>query len=110
MLDGLWIVEFRTNLGLLGQGIAVLSGTRVFGGDSSFYYKGSYTEHEGTMSAEIDVVRYSATLKSVFGNVDNFHLTVSGKLETETEMQLVGHLAENPNMKVTVKGLKKAEM
>jgi len=110
MFDGLWTVKFQTNLGLLGQGVVVLVGTRVLGGDTSFYYDGYLKGSGELIEGEITVIRFAQTLTSVFGNLEKFRLVLSGKVEEGKRISLKGHLFENPNMKITVTGEKKAEI
>ena len=42
MIEALWSVDFSTNLGMHGFGIAVFETKRILGGDSGMIYVGSY--------------------------------------------------------------------
>ena len=110
MNDGLWSVKFQTNLGLFGQGVVVVVGSRVLGGDSSFYYEGHLKVSADLMEGEITVIRFAQTLTSVFGNLEKFKLVLSGKIEEGKRMLMTGYLAENPSMKLTVTGEKRANL
>jgi len=43
MLLGIYSVEFQSNLGAFGLGIAVFDNGKINGGDLSHLYKGSYS-------------------------------------------------------------------
>ncbi len=100
MLEALWSVEFGSNLNTIGAGIAVFETGRVLGGDSAFMYVGSYEVKNGTVTANLEITKYSTTgnMQSIFGPLSKFHLEVSGKVD-EKKMTLTGHVKENPSLK-----------
>jgi hypothetical protein len=44
-MNGLWTVEFGSNTGISGGGVAVLRDGAILGGDSTHYYVGEYELH-----------------------------------------------------------------
>ncbi len=54
-LDALWTVEFATNHGDFGTGVAVLVEGRIYGGDSHHCYDGEYEFSAGEVSASVRV-------------------------------------------------------
>ncbi len=51
----------------MGAGVITLVGGQLFGGDSAFLYKGTYTERGNTLTAQVQVNRYAAGMGSVMG-------------------------------------------
>lgn len=57
-IEGLWVVQFRSNSMDMGTGVAVFVDGKIHGGDASYYYTGEYSENENKMNAELLVERY----------------------------------------------------
>jgi len=109
-LEGLWTVSFQSNFQTFGTGVVVFMGEgRILGGDSSYYYDGNLKERDNQAEANIKVVRFNKTGMAIFGNLDSFNLKVSGKI-TAPNMEMHGHMVEQPNMKITIKGKKIANV
>jgi len=58
-MEGFWTVQFQGVQGM-GAGVITLVGGQLFGGDSSFLYKGTYAEQGNTLTAQVQVNRYAA--------------------------------------------------
>ena len=71
---GLYLARFRTPLDD-ASGIIVVTGDRVQGGDSGMYYTGEITGEDNN----INVRQHDATRQSVFGDVDDFTLVLTGR-------------------------------
>jgi hypothetical protein len=110
MLEALWSVEFKSSFGLHGHGIAVFETGRVFGGDSTMMYTGSYGVQNGTISADIKVEKYASApgMVSVVG-FDKFNLKVTGA-PNEKERVLCGLVVEDPARKITIHAIRRAEL
>jgi hypothetical protein len=54
--------------GLVNGGVAVLETGRVFGGDSGYYYTGTYTADGDTLEAVVTVQRHNAGWLNVWGD------------------------------------------
>lgn len=74
MIEGLWTIEFVSDLGLAGKGVIVIKENQLLGGDAGYYYVGKYSLEGSEMTGEIDVIRFSESGVSVFGNVPQFTL------------------------------------
>ena len=96
MLDGFYKVEFQTPLGG-GSGVVVLQGGRVWGGDSTMYYTGSYAVNGTEVSAELDTSRhtYAPEVHPVFGQ-DRVHISRRGTVGDFIE--LTGQAREAPGI------------
>lgn len=79
-VEGMWTVWFRGVVGE-GCGVLVLETERVFGGDSGWYYLGSYSIRDNQFKARVRVTHYGAWIDAVSGHgpADSpFDLTISG--------------------------------
>ena len=109
-VEALWSVVFRSNLQMVGNGIAVFETGRVLGGDSTMIYVGSYRVEGETVHAEVKVNKYADApgMYSVVG-LDSFVLEVSGKLDVQT-MRLTGHVKGNPDLTIEITAERRAEL
>lgn len=103
MLNGIYQVNFQTPLGV-GSGVIVLQDGAARGGDSAMYYHGSYSETDGTISAQIKIGRHESG-PSVLG-VSNATLNLSGKAASDQAANLSGTAPEAPGVQLRV-GLKR---
>lgn len=110
MLEALWSVEFQSSFGMRGTGIAVFETGRVFGGDSSMIYVGSFKVENGVIHSEINVRKYAQVqgMASVVG-LDSFNLSVIGTPNRDS-LVLSGHVVEDPSRKITIKATRRAEL
>ena len=110
MVEALWSVEFQSSFGMRGNGVAVFETGRVFGGDSSMIYVGSFKVENGVIHSEINVKKYAHAqgIASVVG-LDNFNLKVTGN-PAQNEMVLSGHVVGDPTRKITIKAVRRAEL
>ena len=110
MLEALWSVEFQSSFGFRGNGVAVFETGRVFGGDSTMIYVGSFRVENGSVHANVNVNKYahSPGMASVVG-LDNFNLELIGKPDPNN-MSLSGHVVEDPSRKITIHAVRRAEL
>jgi hypothetical protein len=66
-MDGLWTVEFGSNTGISGGGVAVLRDGIILGGDSTHYYVGEYTFQSNSFRAFLSISAFVSGAQSVFG-------------------------------------------
>jgi hypothetical protein len=105
-LEGLWTVSFQSNFQTVGTGVVVFNHDRLLGGDSYYYYDGIISmQGENRADVTVKVVRFNKEGMAIFGNLDSFNLKVSGEIAVP-KMALHGHMVEQPNMKITIKGEK----
>ncbi len=109
MIEALYGVEFASNMNDAGYGVAVLETGRILGGDSSFIFVGSYSIENGVITAQVKCTNDRKILQSIFGNIDEFTLSLTGKPEHK-EFILQGHMVENPAMKIGIKLTRRAEL
>jgi hypothetical protein len=75
---GFYITSFRTPLDD-ASGVIVVDGDRVRGGDSGMYYVGEVTGSGTAIKVRLRVRQHDKSKQSVFGDVDDFTLTLNGK-------------------------------
>ena len=111
MIEALWSVDFSTNLGMHGFGIAVFETKRILGGDSGMIYVGSYeVDHDNIVHCKIHVHKYAdiPDMNSSLG-LDEFNLEMTGKV-TYQEMNLSGHVVEDTSRQVNIHAIRRAEL
>lgn len=106
-LEALWSAEFQTNNGYAGAGVVVFESGRIYGGDASYYYLGSFQVKDGVVTADIDVVHYSGPLNNVFGPLKHVDLTVSGQLDSQV-FTVSGTAAQAPGLTIVIRLTKRA--
>lgn len=109
MVEALYGIEFASNQNDGGYGVVVLETGRIFGGDSSFVFIGSYEVKNGKVIANVKCSNDRKILRSVFGDIDEFNLHLEGE-PSEKEFILQGHMVENPSMRLGVKLTRRAEL
>ncbi len=103
MKPGIYYVIFESNLGIPGDGLAVIDNGKIYGGDHRFLYRGCYKEREEDIEAEIFVRHFRGEFKSIFGNTSTFYLILSGKAEVES-FHVSGYIAGQSHLKIRVEG------
>ena len=68
-LEALWAVYYgdAADPDHFNGGVVVFESSRVFGGDSYFYYAGSYEASVKTISAQVKITHYSGHDVTAFG-------------------------------------------
>jgi hypothetical protein len=78
--QGLWTLELQTSKAWTNGGVIVLKGNKVFGGDSQYYYTGSFQEQGDDVTGEITATHYHGAVSTAFGtNERSYRLSMSGK-------------------------------
>lgn len=72
-------------------------------------YIGSYETVGGNVTAKIKCTNDRNTLVSIFGNLKEFNLVLKGSSAYDI-FTLHGHMLENPQMEITVKLTRRAEL
>jgi len=106
MIDGLWTVVFQGPLGP-GGGAVVLAGGKVLGGDSGFYYTGTYEEKGDNFTAKVSVKNFMPGVQSVFGGAASVELALTGKIQGGT-INGSGAPMNMPQAKLTITLTKRA--
>lgn len=99
----LWAVDFLSpTSGSYGSGVISFSDGKVFGGDSGFFYQGSYTQDaNGNMSATVDVKNYNPGVASIFGGTGPITLQLSGQIQ-QPSSRITGNIAGQARSTITI--------
>jgi T3SS negative regulator,GrlR len=109
MLEALWSIGFITGQGSVGAGVVIFETGRVFGGDSSFYWVGTYHVKDGTLTGEVDVHRHMEGLPFIFPEIDGGRIRFTGQIASPT-MRLTGSLVNDPAHQIAVQFTRLAEL
>jgi hypothetical protein len=100
-LEALWAVTFVASGRSLGGGIVVFETERVIGGDSNYYYMGSYKATGDDIIADVAVIHHAGPYNKLFGPLPRVALTVKGTRHGKSirgECTAVDH----PSLKVRI--------
>jgi hypothetical protein len=97
LATGLYKAEFNTRRGR-GAGTIFVQDGKLWGGDSSMFYIGRYTEDGDGLSAVIntDIHTKIPGIESVFG-VDQLRLTLGGTIKGDS-IVMTGRAAQAPTL------------
>lgn len=109
MLEALWSVKFISNIEGFGSGVAVLETGRLLGGDTQYFYIGSYNVENGIANATVTVTHYAGPSMSLFGQAKEVTLKLTGKPE-HSEFDLQGFVVENPALNIRIHFTRRAEL
>lgn len=80
-VEALWTAQFEVAGGWVNGGVVVLETGRIFGGDSQFYYLGTYNLAGSTVTGQVRSRHYHGERNTAWGdNADIVDLTVQGAL------------------------------
>jgi len=111
-LEALYVVEFGdvAASGFRNGGVAVLETSRVFGGDSGYFYLGNYEVDRGVMNAKLKVVKHNPAWANAFGDAANeFEVRLSGAINNGV---INGHMerVDRPGIKLPIRLTRKAPL
>ena len=109
MIDGLWTVEFASDIGLFGRGVLIAKDKKLLGGDAGYYYSGSFHESGDTVEGNIEITRFDPNAISILGDRDTFSLNFKAEITNGT-LKGVASLKGKPDLKVNFNGTKREEM
>ena len=111
MIEAMYGVEFESDYES-GYGVAVFETGRIFGGDSSFVFIGTYRIDGARLIANLSVTNDREVLPSIVG-LNNFRLVGEadiGKDANHKEFILHATVVGNPSVRITVKLTRRAEL
>lgn len=109
-MEGLWTVEFGSSSGSFGGGVVYLQNGKLWGGDSSYYYSGSYKRDEKNgFNAIVSARPFIPGSFSVFSTLgQNLELKISGQLIDENHAVAQGAPKGMPGHVIGLKMTKRA--
>lgn len=110
MVPGIYSLTFKSSLGYLGEGWALLDNGRIYGGDNRYFYRGRYADEEGSLKAEIHVSLYRKEKPvSVFGFLSEFQIELLGSTKGEGFI-LSENVVNQPILAITIEGKRIADL
>jgi len=97
MRDGLYRVQFHTQLGT-GGGVVFLEAGKLRGGDSRNFYVGTYAQSGNRVTAQVTTDKHTdvSGLASVFG-ADPAHVSLAGTANGDFA-EMAGKATERPDI------------
>lgn len=108
MIDGFWLVHAEGPGGTAG-GVAVFARGKVFGGDSGFYYLGTYEEKGGVVTARVAVHNFDPAIVNILSVAKDYELDVSA-IAKEDAMNGTAIVAGSPTQSIALRLVKKANL
>ncbi len=111
MIEGLWTMSFQTDLAV-GNGVVIFETSRAFGGDSDFYYLGSYEVDRNKIKAKVTITNYGRHNISVFGIVNpgsSIELIIEGEINDQ-RIGANGYIKGNPSARINCLLVKRSEL
>lgn len=109
MISGIYLVSFSSNQDKFGEGMVVINGGSVNGGDETYLYRGHFDYYGDDMKASIEVRHYRGPLDGVLGPMKLFNLVLSGKILGDN-FHLSGGIPNLPTATITITGTKIADL
>src|SRR5258707_15252257 len=95
LADGIYSVHFETLAGE-GDGVVVVTGDKIRGGDATFAYFGTLTQTDNGFTAHLETKRHAEGRASVF-NMEPVHIHLTGKSEGQNAV-CTGTAVEVPGL------------
>ncbi len=103
MKDGIYYVRFMSNGQGIGEGIAVMKGESVNGGDSGFTYSGYKHPSADGFVATLSIRQWDPNAQSVFGPLSDFKIECRGAA-TAGGFDASGIVVGQPGLTLTLRG------
>lgn len=104
MSQGIFHVQFKSNLQDSGQGLVVIKNGSINGGDDHYLYRGAAPQKTGPFTGKLHVNKWRGGNRTVV-NIDNFELDVNGKIDFEAgQLDLVGTVTGQPQLQIQIIG------
>ncbi|ELZ7451329.1 nucleoside transporter [Salmonella enterica] len=101
MKEGIYNIVFESNQQSVGEGIGVVSGGRIYGGDIGFTCRGVLT----LSYLEMEVCQYNPDVPSVFGMQESYNLEMHYQEVGEGQYHFNGHVKGYPEKRMTARAL-----
>jgi hypothetical protein len=108
MLEGFWLVHAEGPGGTSG-GVVVFANGKIFGGDSGFYYVGTYQHQDGTVKARVAVHNFDPAIVNILSVAKDYELDVSATVK-DNSMSGTAVVPGVANQSIALKLTKKANL
>jgi len=104
MKEGIYHVRFSGSQDS-GEGTVVVKGNSVNGADPGFTFAGRIFGSEDDLTVDIKVTRWNQRRVSIFGNLPEFSLLLTGRADGRTGTFVVaGFVRDHPDLRVSIAG------
>lgn len=111
LLEGVWSIEIGDGVSYLPGGVLVLDNGQVRGGDSGYFYFGSYGTVGSDITLDLQVSHYRAQRPAVWGeDGDSFVLVVRGAIANGGTLIEGGTERQDPRQRRVVRMRKRARL
>lgn len=101
MKDGIYTVVFESSFQSIGEGMVVVSGGRVHGGDIAFTCRGWLRP----VGLELEVKQYNHDIPSTLGMEEDYVLEMCYRKTGEGEYRFHGHVRGYPERRLNAHAL-----
>ena len=102
VVEGVYSAHFLSNDNQYGEGIVVVDGGKIHGGDLDHVYIGHYSLANNEFSATLDVSNHSGSFSSVLGQLAHYRLALSGKIKKQQDITCRGKVEGRPDLAIQV--------
>jgi|KBSMisStandDraft_5_1062788.scaffolds.fasta_scaffold99647_3 hypothetical protein len=102
VVEGVYSAHFLSNADRYGEGIVVVDGGKIHGGDLDYVYIGKYSLSNNEFSASLDVSNHSGRFASVLGPLTHYRLTLNGKVKKHQDVTCHGTVEERPDLAIQI--------
>jgi hypothetical protein len=107
-VDGFWIVEFIA-AEIRGTGVVVFTNGKLFGGETGFYYIGTYEADGNLVKARVMIRKFDPTVQSGFGIFGDYEMDVSA-VQQDDRMTGTAMITDRPEYSLGIQLTKKANL
>lgn len=105
MRDGIYHVRFSSSVGRTGEGLVVMKQGSANGGDTGYLYTGQFNVNGDALSGRLHIKRWNPGQVSVFGPLEKFDLSLSGKMDTGGKnFSVSGTVSGQPGLTISISG------
>ncbi len=108
-IDGFWTVHF-SGTEILGSGVVIFSKGKLFGGETGFYYIGTYTSEGNVLKARVMIRNFDPSTPSGFGIPGDYEMSISVMLQDERTMTGTAMIANQPQHNLGIRLIKRANI
>jgi hypothetical protein len=101
-VEGVYVAHFLSKADHYGEGIVVVDGGRIHGGDLDHVYVGKYALSNDEFSATLEVSNHSGTFSSVLGPLAQYRLALKGKVKKHQDITCHGTVEERPDLAIQI--------
>lgn len=107
VVEGFWTLRFEGPQ-VAGTGVAVMKDNKLYGGETGFYYMGTYEVDGNVFKARIVVRNFDPAIPSGFGIQGDYEMDVSGVIKDDTTMNGTAMVTGHPQYNIGICLMKRA--